>query len=158
MKIGVYPGSFDPVTNGHLDIIERASTLVDTLIVGVLDNPSKIPLFTIQERIEQLQSVTAKFRGIKVIAFSGLLINFMKVNDAKIIIRGLRAVTDFEYEFQMALTNRSLDAEIETIFLATSVQYCFLSSSVVKEIAKFKGNFQEFVPPSIAHHLIEKYK
>lgn len=155
--IGVYPGSFDPTTNGHLDIIIRASKLVDKLIVSVLDNRSKKPLFTVDERIEHLKILTRDIPNIYVTSFSGLLVEFARKNNAKLIIRGLRAVTDFEYEFQLALTNRSLDNEIETLFISASTKYLYLSSSVVKEIASFGGNIDEMVPIEIKDHILKKF-
>ncbi|WP_058486337.1 pantetheine-phosphate adenylyltransferase [Defluviitalea phaphyphila] len=157
MKIGVYPGSFDPATYGHLDIIKRASQLVDYLIVGVLNNVRKKPLLTVEERIKLLQDITEDLDNVSVEAFSGLLVDFVKEKNANIIIRGLRAVTDFEYELQMAQVNQSLDKNIETIFLATSVQYSFLSSSLVKEIAKFGGNVDSLVPQKVSDYMKKKY-
>ena len=157
MNTAVYPGSFDPTTNGHLDIIERASKFVDRLIVGVLENPSKSPLFAIDERVEQLKELTVHLPNVEVISFKGLLIEFAKSVDAKLIIRGLRAVTDFEYEFQMALTNRQLDEELETLFISTSTQFLFLSSSMVKEVAMFGGSVQGMVPDIIRKALEKKY-
>lgn len=155
--VGIYPGSFDPMTNGHLDVMLRASKVVDQLIVGVLNNSSKKNLFTVEERVEHLKVVTQGYDNIVIEQFQGLLMDFAKQKNAKIIIRGLRAVTDFEYEFKMALANRSLTQEVETMFLTTSTQYLFLSSSVVKEIAKFGGNIDEMVPPYIAAKIREKY-
>jgi pantetheine-phosphate adenylyltransferase len=155
--IGIYPGSFDPMTNGHLDVMIRASKVVDKLIVGVLNNPSKKNLFTVEERVQQLRVVTEGFDNIEIEPFQGLLMDFAKQKNAKVIIRGLRAVTDFEYEFQMALANRSLTKEVETMFLTTSTQYLFLSSSVVKEIASFGGNIDEMVPRYVVDKIKEKY-
>ncbi len=157
MKIALYPGSFDPTTNGHLDIITRAARLVDKLVVGVLENPSKTPVFTTQERIGQLQALTGDLPNVEVAAFSGLTVDFARSINASIIIRGLRAVTDFEYEFQMALTNRNLAEEIETLFIPTSVHCMYLSSSVVKEIAHFGGNIDDKVPVIIRDALQAKY-
>ncbi|NMA83876.1 MAG: pantetheine-phosphate adenylyltransferase [Epulopiscium sp.] len=158
MKIGVYPGTFDPTTNGHLDIITRSSQMVDELIVGVLHNSKKQPLFSVEERIEMLRTTTAHLPNVKIKAFSGLLIDFVNQNNAFLIIRGLRAITDFEFELQMAQTNYNLDSNIETVFLATNVQYSFLSSSVVKEVAQFQGHVENFVPPIVAEKLWEKFK
>lgn len=155
--IGVYPGSFDPVTNGHLDVIVRASKVVDKLIVGVLKNSSKKSLFTLEERVDHLKHVTNSFNNIEIKSFDGLLVDFVKLNNAKVIIRGLRAVTDFEYEFQSALVNRSLAPNVETLFLTTSIENLFLSSSVVKEVVHFGGDISEMVPPYIVSKLEEKY-
>ena len=155
--IAVYPGSFDPITLGHLDIIKRASRFADKLIVAVLGNPSKSPAFSVEERLEHLRIVTRDMPNVTVMSFTGLLVDFMKVQNAGIIIRGLRAVTDFEYEFQMALTNRSICADIETLFISTSTQYLFLSSSIVKEVAKFGGDISEMVPPEIKASLVKKF-
>ncbi len=155
--VGVYPGSFDPITNGHLDIIVRASKVVDKLIVGVLHNPSKKSLFTPEERAEHIEYITKDFKNIEVKTFNGLLVEFVKQNNAKVIIRGLRATTDFEYEFQWSLTNHSLAPEVETIFLTTSINNLFLSSSVVKEIASFGGNIDAMVPQYVAAKLKQKY-
>lgn len=155
--VGVYPGSFDPITNGHLDIIVRASKVVDKLIVGVLHNSSKSSLFTLDERAEHIRYITQSFNNIEVKTFDGLLVNFVEQNNAKVIIRGLRAVTDFEYEFQWSLTNRSLAPDVETIFLTTSINNLFLSSSVVKEIASFGGNIDAMVPQYVAAKVKQKY-
>lgn len=155
--VGVYPGSFDPVTNGHLDIIERAAKIVDKLIIGVLRNPSKKGLFTPAERVEQLKEVTKHIDNVEIVEFEGLLIDFVKQSKAKLIIRGLRAVTDFEYEFQWALTHNSLEPDIETVFLSTNAKYSYISSSGVKELASFGGNIDEMVPEYIAQQLKKKY-
>ena len=145
----VYPGSFDPTTYGHLDIIKRASGIVDKLIVAVLDNSQKSPMFSVAEREEHLRTLTKDFSNVEVASFSGLLVDFVGKCGAKVVIRGLRAVTDFESEFQMALINRTLDPDIETLFISTSTQYLYLSSSVIKEIASFGGNIDEMVPEYI---------
>lgn len=158
MKRVVYPGSFDPITNGHLDIIERASKIFDEVIVVVLINPDKEGLFTIEERVSLIQRVTSSFKNVTVDFYNGLLINFMKDKDSKIIIKGLRAVSDFEYEFQMALMNNKLDNEIETVFMMTSAQYSYLSSSSVKQVAKFGGCIRGLVPDSIIPDVIKKIK
>ncbi|WAM30736.1 pantetheine-phosphate adenylyltransferase [Caldicellulosiruptor naganoensis] len=156
MKIGVYPGSFDPVTNGHLDIIERASKIFDKLIVAVLVNPNKTPVFDIEERVELLKETTEHLPNVEVKAFNGLLIDFMKQENAKVIVKGLRAVSDFEYEFQMALLNKKLEPSIETIFMMTNSKYSYLSSSMVKEVARFGGCIEDLVPEKIAKKVMRK--
>lgn len=152
----IYPGSFDPTTNGHLDIIKRASGFCDELIVAVLDNSSKTCLFSVEERLEHLKMLTKDSDKIKVASFSGLLVDFAKKENASLIIRGLRALTDFEYEFQMALTNRKLNESIETIFIPTSLEQLYVSSSVVKEIAKYGGNLEKLVPAELIETIIHK--
>jgi len=155
----IYPGSFDPVTNGHLDIIKRAAKLTDKLVVAVLENPNKKnSLFTVEERIEHLKLVTKDIENVEIHSFSGLLIDFAKKENAQIVIRGLRAVTDFENEFQMALTNRSLYPAVETMFIPTSVEYLYLSSSTVKEVAMFGGDIGTMVPCEIKDTVIERFK
>lgn len=149
MSVAVYPGSFDPCTNGHLDIINRSSKLFDKLIVGVLTNMSKSPTFTVEERIELLRSAVSDYPNVEVRSFSGLLVDFMREIDAKVVIKGIRAVSDFEYEFQMALTNKALYPELETLFLHTGQEYMFLSSSVVKEIARYGGSLKGLVPDKL---------
>ncbi|SDK43506.1 pantetheine-phosphate adenylyltransferase [Natronincola ferrireducens] len=156
MKIGIYPGSFDPITNGHLDIIERASKICDKVIVGVLENPSKNPIFTLSERVELIEKVVKDYSNVTVDCFSGLLIDYANKKDAKVIIKGLRAVSDFEYEFQMALMNRKLAPEVETIFLMTSSKNSYLSSSLVKEVAKFGGCIEGLVPDIIKKAILKK--
>ncbi len=158
MNKAVYPGSFDPTTNGHLDIIKRASSFVDQLVVGVLENPSKTPLFSIKERVEHLKTLTDELKNVEIMPFSGLLSDFVKKVEAKLVIRGLRAVSDFEYEFQMALTNRSLNENLETLFIPTSTQFLYLSSSVVKEIAMFGGDISDMVPDKIQSVIIDKFR
>lgn len=159
MKIGIYPGSFDPVTKGHMDIIERASKVVDKLIVGVLSNPHKpAGLFSVEERMDMLKKTTEGIENVEIDSFVGLLVDYAKEKNASVIIRGLRALTDFEYEMQMAQINKNLLPSVETIFLVTNVQYSFLSSSTVKELALFKGKFQDLVPPYVAMRLEERYK
>lgn len=149
-KIAVYPGSFDPITMGHLDIIERASKLYDKLIVGVLENPEKKnALFTSSEKVELIKRVVSHINNIEVESFNGLTISYMKKKDAGIIIRGLRAVSDFEYEFQMASINHKLDASVETLFMMTNSRYSFLSSSAVKQVAMYGGCIKELVPECI---------
>lgn len=158
MKIGVYPGSFDPTTNGHLDIIKRSAKLVDKLIVGVLHNSAKQPLFSIDERVELLQKLTKEMDNVEVSTFSGLLVDFLKEKGANIIIRGFRAVSDFEYELQIAQTNYSLDSNIETICLITRAEYSFLSASIVKEIAKYGGDINKMVPKETIEYIKKKFK
>ncbi|WP_159887014.1 pantetheine-phosphate adenylyltransferase [Paenibacillus puerhi] len=155
--IAVYPGSFDPVTNGHLDIIHRAAHVFDKLIVAVLNNTSKNPLFSVEERMELLRHATADLPNVEIDSFRDLLINYMKQKDAHLIVRGLRAVSDFEYELQMASTNRKLCEDIETFFMTSSPQFSYLSSSIVKEIARFQGPVGDLVPPVVEQALHEKY-
>jgi len=155
--IAVYPGSFDPATMGHVDIIERASKIADKLIVAVLANPSKNSIFTVEERISQLREITKDMPHVEVTHFNGLLVDFARKVNSRVIIRGLRALTDFEYEFQMALANRELDSELETLLIPTSIQYQFLSSSVVKEIATFSDNYDKMVPPVIKEEIERKF-
>lgn len=157
MRIAVYPGSFDPVTLGHLDIINRSALLVDKLIVGVLNNNSKTPLFSVDERVNMLEEVTKTIPNVEVMSFSGLLVDFLERLDAKIVIRGLRAITDFEYELQMSQTNRMLNSSIDTIFLNTNLKYSYLSSSMVKEVAQYGGDIKEFVPGQVVAKVYEKY-
>ncbi|MCD6548059.1 MAG: pantetheine-phosphate adenylyltransferase [Thermodesulfobacterium sp.] len=159
--MGIYPGTFDPITNGHLDIIKRALKLFDLVIVAVGENPQKTPLFSVEERIflvkEAVKELSESDR-VEVEAFSGLLIDFAQKKSASAIIRGLRAVSDFEYEMQLALMNRKLSNSIDTIFLLTSLKWIFLSSSIVKEVAKFGGNIDDLVPRVVAEKLREKFK
>ena len=145
----IYAGSFDPVTFGHLDIIRRSSNVVDELIVGVLQNRSKSPLFSVEERVKMLEEVTADLPNVKIESFSGLLVEFAKKSEANIIVRGLRAISDFDYELQMAQTNRIINPQIDTMFLTTSLEYAYLSSTTVKEVASFGGDISAFVPESI---------
>ncbi|HIV85468.1 MAG TPA: pantetheine-phosphate adenylyltransferase [Candidatus Monoglobus merdigallinarum] len=158
MKIAVYPGSFDPCTNGHLDVIKRASGLVDKLVVAVLTNSSKQPLFSADERASMLRLVTKDLDNVEVAVFSGLLVDYMKKINSRIIIKGIRAVSDFEYEFQMALTNRTLYEDVETLFLHTSKDYMFLSSSIVKEIAGYGGNLSGLVPNDLIPIIRGRYE
>ena len=158
MLRAIYPGSFDPVTNGHLDIIRRAARVSDELIVGVLNNKSKIPLFSVEERVKMLCEVTKDMENVKIIPFEGLLIDFAKHMDAKVIVRGLRAITDFEYELQMSQTNRKLNGEVETLFMTTSLEYSYLSSTTVKEVASFGGDISQFVPELVAEEVTRKIK
>ena len=158
MLRAIYPGSFDPVTNGHIDIIKRAAAISDELIVGVLQNKAKTPLFSVEERVIILREVTKSLKNVKIMTFEGLLIDFAAQMDAKVIVRGLRAITDFEYELQMSQTNRKLNADIETLFLTTSLEYSFLSSTTVKEVASFGGDISQFVPEFVAEKVTEKIK
>ena len=149
----LYPGSFDPLTNGHMDLIERASTLFGEVVVAVLSNPSKRPAFSIEERLSQIRTATAHLSGIEVISFDGLTVHCAETHHADLILRGLRAMSDFEYELQIAHTNRSLADRLETVFLATSAHHSFLSSSVVKEVARFGGPVDHMVPSEVAKDL-----
>ena len=156
MKIAVYPGSFDPVTLGHYDIIERTSKIFDKVILGVLNNRAKSPLFSAEERVNMLKEVTVSLPNVEVQSFEGLLIDFVRQNGAAIIVRGLRAITDFEYELQLAQTNRVIAPEVDTIFLTTNLKYSYLSSSIVKEIAFYDGDISAFVPASVAECIRRK--
>ena len=142
----VYPGSFDPLTKGHLDIIERGAKLADRLVIGILKNSSKAPMFSLEERIRIMQASIGHLHNVEIISFDGLLIDFMKSQHAKTVIRGLRAVSDFEYELQLAQANRDLYPEMETLFLATNVEFSFISSTIVKEILRYGGNIRHLVP------------
>lgn len=157
MKTAIYPGSFDPVTLGHYDIIERSSKIFDKLIVGVLNNSAKSPLFSVEERVNMLKDVTSHFPNVEVQSFAGLLIDFVRSNDANVIVRGLRAITDFEYELQLAQMNRVIAPEIDTLFLTTNLKYAYLSSSMAKEVAMYGGDISSFLSPEIAEKVREKY-
>ena len=157
MLRAIYPGSFDPVTYGHLDIIERSCKIADELIVGVLNNNAKMPLFSVEERVNILKKVTADIPNLKVTSFSGLSVNFARSCDAKVIIRGLRAITDFEYELQMAQTNRVLAKDVDTMFLTTSLEYAYLSSTTVKEAAYFGADISKFAPEYVVEKVREKF-
>ena len=156
MLRAIYPGSFDPVTLGHLDIIRRSASIADELIVGILNNKAKTPLFSVGERVRMLEEVTKDFPNVKIIPFEGILVEFAKQMDAKVIVRGLRAITDFEYELQMSQTNQKIEPEIETLFLTTSLEFSFLSSTTVKEVASFGGDITQFVPEVIVKKIKEK--
>ena len=156
MTTAVYPGSFDPVTNGHLDVIERGSQLFDKVIVGVLHNSAKSPLFSVEERVNILKEATAHLNNVEIVAFSGLSVEFARKCGAKVIIRGLRAITDFEYELQMAQTNRVLAPDIDTMFLTTSLEFAYLSSTTVKEVATFGGDISKFVPEFVRREVYKK--
>ena len=149
----LYPGSFDPLTNGHMDLIERAAALFGKVTVAVLSNPNKKPAFSVDQRIEQIQNATRHLNGIDVVSFDGLTVHCAATHQADLILRGLRAMSDFEYELQIAHTNRSLAADLETVFLATSTRHSFLSSSVVKEVARFGGPVDHMVPKEVAKDL-----
>ena len=153
----IYPGSFDPVTLGHLDIIMRSAEKVDELIIGVLNNNTKNPMFTVEERVEMLNELVKDYPNVKVEAFTGLSAEFVKKKNANVIIRGLRAISDFDYELQMAQTNRKLFPGADTMFLTTSLEYAYLSSSTVKEIASFGGDISETVPDFVAQKVYEKF-
>lgn len=156
-RIAVYPGSFDPVTFGHLDIIRRAAKQFDTLIVAVLNNLTKSPLFSVEERTGLLREVTKDLPNVEIDSFRDLLVRYMRSRNAQVSVRGIRSVTDFEYELQMASTNRQLDEGIETIFMMTNPKYSYLSSSIVKEIAKFDGAVSDLVPPAVEAALRRKF-
>ncbi len=156
-NIAVYPGTFDPITNGHIDLVERSLGIFDEVIIALAPNPKKIPLFTIEERIEMIKTATKGLQNVKTDVFNGLLVNYAKKKKAKAIIRGLRAVSDFEYEFQMALMNRRLDSRIETVFLMPSEEYSYLTSTIIKEIAAFKGSVKGLVPKIVEDKLKEKF-
>ena len=158
IRRAIYPGSFDPVTNGHLDVIDRARKLFDKVIVAVAHNDQKQPLFTLDERLAFLQGTIGKVENVEIAPLDGLLVNFAVAREATAVIRGLRAVSDFEFEFQMALMNRKLEAEVETIFLMPKEEYTYLSSRIVKEIARLGGNVAEFLPPQVAAALRAKLR
>ena len=152
----IYAGSFDPVTYGHLDIIVRSSRIVDELVVGVLNNRTKSPLFSVEERVRMLEEVTREYSNVKIRSFTGLLVEFAKECGAHIIVRGLRAITDFDYELQMAQTNRIMSPKLDTMFLTTSLEYAYLSSTTVKEVAGFGGDISAFVPPYVEQRMKER--
>lgn len=156
MATAVYPGSFDPITYGHLDIIRRAAEVFDKVIVGVLKNQSKSPLFNFEERVDMIREVVKDYPNVEVVSFHGLLIEFTKKMHADVIVRGIRAVSDFEYELMMAQTNKQLHPDVETMFFATSAKYSFLSSSTVRELAMFDGDITPFVPDYVRQKVYEK--
>jgi pantetheine-phosphate adenylyltransferase len=158
MKTAIYPGSFDPITNGHINILERALSLFDAVIITVANNSTKNPLFTEEERVSLLRQATKKFKIVEVDVFHGLLVDYVRKRGAIAIVRGLRAVTDFEYELQMALMNRKLNEKVETIFLMPNEKYTYLSSNFVREISRLGGNVDAFVPPSVRKALKTKLK
>ena len=161
MKTAVYPGTFDPITNGHLDILQRALNLFDKVIVGVAksDNRNKKPLFSLEERMQLVKEAVKEIglKNVEIKPFSNLLVEFVKENNSKIIIRGLRAVSDFDYELQYDLTNRTLNPEVDTVFIMTSTKYLFLSSNIVREIASLHGKVSEFVPKCVEKRLVKKF-
>jgi pantetheine-phosphate adenylyltransferase len=156
VKVAVYPGSFDPVTYGHLDIIKRASQMFDKVIVAVMCNSAKTPLFTLDERVKMIRESVSGLNNVYVESFSGLLIDYCKKENIHIVIRGLRAITDFEYELQMAQTNRVLAPDIDTVFMTTSLEYAYLSSTIMKEVALFGGDISRFAPPATLKAVREK--
>ena len=157
MKRAIYPGSFDPLTLGHLDMIERSAKIVVELVIGVLNNSAKNSLFSLDERVSMIKEMTESMPNVTVASFDGLLVDYMKEINATIIVRGLRAVTDFEYELQIAQTNHVENPEVETIFLTTSLQYSYLSSTIVKEFASYGGDISKFVPARFIDRIYEKY-
>ncbi|HHE75476.1 MAG: pantetheine-phosphate adenylyltransferase [Deltaproteobacteria bacterium] len=156
-KIAIYPGSFDPITNGHLDIVERGLSIFDKIIVAILLNPSKESFFSVEERMEMLQISMKKFTNVEFDTFDGLLVDYAHKQKAHAILRGMRAVSDFEYEFQLALMNRRLRREIQTVFLMTGLRWIFTSSSIIKEAAQFGGDINDMVPPIVNKKLQKKY-
>ena len=158
MKIAICPGSFDPVTKGHVDILERSSKLFDKVIAVVLVNPTKTPTFTTEERVELIKRVTGHIPNLEVDSYTGLVADYAKMKNAHTLIKGLRAVTDFEYEFQQALTNKILNPELETMFMTTNQKYMYLSSTIVRQIAAFDGDITEFVLPEIKDDILERIK
>jgi pantetheine-phosphate adenylyltransferase len=157
-RIAIYPGTFDPITLGHIDIIRRGSKLFDQVVVTIAINQSKKPLFTIDERVKMILDATKEYNNVSVEKFDGLLVNFATQQNANVIIRGLRAVSDFEYEFQMALMNKHLQNDITTVFLMPNEKYTYLNSTIVKDVAKFGGNFDKFVTKYVAKKLIDKFQ
>lgn len=157
MNIVVYPGSFDPVTFGHIDILKRSLQIFDQVILAVAPNPKKMPLFSIDERIEMINKAICDIPNVEVEIFEGLLVEFLKIRKARAIIRGLRAISDFEHEFQMALMNRKLDGQAETIFLMPSEEYSYLTSSAIKEVARYGGDISQLVPPCVVDRLKKKF-
>ena len=155
-RIAIYPGSFDPITNGHVDIIKRGLTLFDRIIIAIMHNPAKTTLFSIQERMDMIKETFIDNPRVEVDAFGGLLVDYAEAKGAKVVLRGMRAVSDFDYEFQLALMNRHLDREVQTVFLMTSLRWLYISSSIVKEAAKFGGDVSLLVPSCVQTRLLEK--
>ena len=158
MSTAIYPGTFDPITNGHTDLIKRATRIFDSVIVAIAENPAKNPVFSFEERIAMVEKMCETYDQVKVMGFSGLLIDFVETQKAQVVIRGLRAVSDFEFEFQLASANRRMNPSVETVFLTPSEKHTFTSASLVKEIAAFGGDVSSFVDPSVNARLIERFK
>jgi pantetheine-phosphate adenylyltransferase len=158
LTTAIYPGSFDPVTNGHKDIIDRASRVFDKVIVSVLENPRKVPLFPIEERMEMLKLIARNYQNVEVDSFRGLLIDYARQKNTSIVVKGLRAISDFEFEFQMALINRKLDSRLETMFMMTNSRYSYLSSSIVKEVGLYGGDICELVPREVYHLIMRRIR
>ena len=158
MKVAIYPGSFDPVTNGHLDIIKRAAAIFDEVVVAIFVNSAKKSAFTVEDRVLMLKTVTKDIPNVKVISSDKLLVNYMQENNIKVIVKGLRMISDFEFEFQMALTNREQCGDIETLFMMTASEYSHVSSSIVRELAAYGGNLEKLVPAGVIDIVLEKYK
>lgn len=156
-SVAVYPGSFDPITMGHLDIIKRASRLFDKVYVTILVNSAKTPAFDLEKRVQWIKSVTSQYENVEVDSFSGLLVDYMEKKNAGVIVKGLRAVSDFEYEFQMALMNHKLNKNVETVFMMTSAKYSYLSSSIVKEVARHNGSLDGLVPESLKEEIFSYF-
>jgi pantetheine-phosphate adenylyltransferase len=156
MKIAICPGSFDPITKGHVDIIERTSKLFDKVYAVVMVNPAKKPTFTTEERVDMIKKCTAHLENVEAESFEGLIADYARQKDAHTLVKGLRAVTDFEYEFQQALTNKKLNSDLETLFMVTNQEYMYLSSTIVRQIAEFGGDIEQFVPHEIKDELIKK--
>lgn len=157
MRVAIYPGTFDPITNGHIDVVARAREIFDEVIVTVAENGAKRPLFSVAERLAMIKETVGKFDNVSVDSFKGLLVSYAKRRKASAIVKGLRAVSDFEYEFQMALANRRLDSSLTTVFLMPHEQYTYLNSSIVREIAMLGGDVSKFVPPSVLKRLLRKF-
>ena len=157
-RTAIYPGTFDPVTYGHLDVIKRVSALYDKVYVAVAHSAEKAPLFPVEERIGMMKNATGEYDNVQVEGFEGLVVDYAKSKSSKVVVRGLRMISDFEYEFQMALTNRKLDSEVETVFMMPNESYSYLSSKLIKEVARLGANVSEFVPAEVSAKLKEKFK